>query len=869
MFHKNRKVGVFIGTALLASAAQASLPPVQGAPNSRPIEVHEHAIPSQHEAELPPPVMTPTRIRQDFMMMAAKEIAADCDPQDLASLSGSALTQAIQKSDMGCINDLFQARGNVARNLFQESKMVTVAQAIASESSRYQGDNTTGMEQLILYMRAGYFVQWYHSDEVGDYSNNLKQQAATAITAFMNSALNYLHKRENASVMGEALTLVDSSLNQGVFVYDTIYWLQLLQDKAATEDAYARALNSIFTIYFRGHGYDDFKQKVANDSRVAKALYDFIMKNDAWLNDDRSYLVLNATRELGRFLQYDGTRKAVGGWIGGLMDKYPLASDTVNMWALLAGAVELNDPENCSEYDACNVKQRVKEVVLTIRHDCSPTITVNAQAMSTKELASACETLGMRENIFHDMLNTGKQPVADDFNDKLELVVFKNSGAYGDFGWLLFGIDTNNGGMYLEGTPSDPNNQARFIAYQADYAPGEHQVWNLEHEYVHYLDGRFDLYGDFNTGMQVPTVWWTEGLAEYVSKLKDNPGAEDVARREKVALSKILRNTYDDGVDRIYRWGYWSARYMLEQRPSDTTQILSWFRAGDYESFEAWLNSTGQRYDEHFANWLAAVLEGNDDGGDDGDDDGDDGGDDGDDDGGDDGGDDGSDDPRALEPGKPKSLTAGAGSQAYYFMFAPHGTDLLHLLTRGDNGDVSVYVKHDGWPTTTDYDQKSTSGNADNSIQVSSPEGGTYYHVLLTSTAGYSDLCVTVGLNDAPTDCGDTGGGDDGGDSSEGPELLSGKPRSNLESTHGEYYWFFVPAGTRAFELNTWGGRGDVDLYVRNAGWPDASTYDDLSARRSNNERIVVRNPNVGTYYHVWLKTDGGYSGVNLQLTLR
>ena len=78
--------------------------------------------------------------------------------------------------------------------------------------------------------------------------------------------------------------------------------------------------------------------------------------------------------------------------------------------------------------------------------------------------------------------------------------------------------------MYLEGDPSNPDNQANFVAYEASYANADHYVWNLEHEYVHYLDGRFNLYGDFNA----PTadiVWWSEGVAEYVSLLEDNSAA--------------------------------------------------------------------------------------------------------------------------------------------------------------------------------------------------------------------------------------------------------------------------------------------------------------------------------------------------------
>ncbi|TMP65109.1 collagenase, partial [Pseudoalteromonas sp. S1609] len=89
---------------------------------------------------------------------------------------------------------------------------------------------------------------------------------------------------------------------------------------------------------------------------------------------------------------------------------------------------------------------------------------------------------------------------------------------YGKYAGVNFGFNTNNGGMYLEGDPSVVGNQANFIAYEANYANAEHFVWNLEHEYVHYLDGRFDLYGDFNSPTE-DVVWWSEGVAEYIANL--------------------------------------------------------------------------------------------------------------------------------------------------------------------------------------------------------------------------------------------------------------------------------------------------------------------------------------------------------------
>src|SRR5690625_7201199 len=95
------------------------------------------------------------------------------------------------------------------------------------------------------------------------------------------------------------------------------------------------------------------------------------------------------------------------------------------------------------------------------------------------------------------------------------MLTFHSSSDYETYAGTLFGIDTNNGGMYLEGDPSVPGNQARFIAYEAEWLRPEFDVWNLTHEYIHYLDGRYIWYGMFQDyPLDAPNsgVWCVEGF---------------------------------------------------------------------------------------------------------------------------------------------------------------------------------------------------------------------------------------------------------------------------------------------------------------------------------------------------------------------
>ncbi|KGK68052.1 collagenase, partial [Vibrio vulnificus] len=127
-----------------------------------------------------------------------------------------------------------------------------------------------------------------------------------------------------------------------------------------------------------------------------------------------------------------------------------------------------------------------------------------------------CRKLNDKEVDFHTVAKTNQQPVPDDNSDKVDVIVFKTKDDYSTYSSFLFGNTTNNGGQFLERDPSQANNVPRFVAYQNGW-DDDFSILNLEHEYVHYLDGRFNQYGDFHTTMREGhIVWWLEGFAEYM-----------------------------------------------------------------------------------------------------------------------------------------------------------------------------------------------------------------------------------------------------------------------------------------------------------------------------------------------------------------
>lgn len=254
---------------------------------------------------------------------------------------------------------------------------------------------------------------------------------------------------------------------------------------------------------------------------------------------------------------------------------------------------------------------KLESRILPIVHTCSPTLRIRAQDITAAQLAATCASLANQDAYFHSVVKDSG-PVADDYNTTLEVDVFNSSADYKAYAGRIYGIDTNNGGMYLEGDPSKAGNQPRFICYErTDVSPGW-QIWNLNHEYTHYLDGRFDLYGDFSASQTTPTVWWGEGIAEYISySYRGVPYTNALAEAGKhtYSLRTLFDTTYaNSDVNRTYNWGYLAARYMVERHPADAATVLGHYRTGNWTAARAFLTSLD--YESDWNTWLTGVAAG-------------------------------------------------------------------------------------------------------------------------------------------------------------------------------------------------------------------------------------------------------------------
>ncbi|MGY0651649.1 S8 family peptidase [Luteimonas sp. A537] len=216
------------------------------------------------------------------------------------------------------------------------------------------------------------------------------------------------------------------------------------------------------------------------------------------------------------------------------------------------------------------------------------------------------------------------------------------------------------------------------------------------------------------------------------------------------------------------------------------------------------------------------------------------------------GGDPGGPGDNELANGTPVTgISGGSGSTQYWTITVPAGATNLNIATSGGSGDLDLYVRRGSQPTTSTYDCRPyRSGNAE-SCSFAAPQAGTY-HVMLRGYSAFSGVTLSGSYS--------TGGGGGGGS-----QLQNGVPVTGLSGAANSErrYTIQVPAGRSQLRVQTSGGSGDVDLYVRQGSAPTTSTYSCRPYRAGNAETCTFNSPAAGTW-HVLVRGYSAYSGVSV-----
>lgn len=658
---------------------------------------------------------------ETYSLMELTDPKSCPDYNNFASLSGEALFNFIRKTSGKCIGLLYSPNDSVSLNAYQSSKVIDIAKRAAQIAQTYDSSTGHDMYNLFYYLRGSFYVEYYNHQLT--YQDNKTYQAMLPLLeAYSRNPYISEVTEEQGKTLSEFFTTWNSSKHFLESVYVVTRYLNEFSSEHLKSWAHRNALTSALTLLHRASWNITYTKSAEQHIALRQALLK-VANSEYIHNSEYGYESTDSIREYARFLEYqrywklsDELKNEINNGLTDFMTHFDKYS---NPWTIAAEQLNTYNLGECEKFNICDSKKSTENHVLSIHYSCNDAIKIRAQNMTQSELQQSCDLLAAEETLFHKILKTGNQSVNDDFNTNLEVNIFDSAEEYRNYAGTLFGIKTDNGGIYLEGDPSVEGNQARFITYEATWRD-DILVWNLRHEYIHYLDGRFNMYGPFN---YFPTntskyVWWAEGLAEYISHQNLNEDAIQLARQRSFRLSEVLNNNYSSGEERIYRWGYLAVRFLFEEVPEMVDQLMEYSRAGDVTGWLNYINtSIGFSLDQRWYDWLLTVQ---------------------------------SDVtplrgftpvpsfvPDSCKYQKPYEYglvnngdtvcVKSRDGRAYYYFYVNDDVVSIDIITDHSEGNVDLYYSPYTWADENNFSEKSTHTGNQESLKINNPRTGWQY----------------------------------------------------------------------------------------------------------------------------------------------
>ncbi|WIH23269.1 M9 family metallopeptidase [Photobacterium damselae] len=762
-----------------------------------------------------------------FILSSSASVAAtNCDIAQLAHVPDKA--SVIEHADNVCMQTWFHPDKASINSVFSEEQMVLIANALNTKIAAYQGDEASATEIYYLseYVRAAYYVNYYNSTVIAPYSHALNLRFTTAINRFLQSPYALTASQHNMNALGSLTSLVDSVRVLPENLPTLMTLLSTLNKDNAENSTYVEALNNIFRALNGSSSDKGVQDYLSHHLEVLDQLHQFIISNDWALKTHAAVVVSNAARELSRLLkiQDPAIKNKILTIQEDLLARYPLGGENDSIWVGIAEMVGYYAPDKQQQLGLSDAKLRLEQHILPMTFRCEGPATVRAQKMTQEQAIEVCAALNQKEQDFHSLITSASNPVNDDLNDHVEVIVFDSSYDYTVYSNFLFGNTTNNGGQYLEGNPSDLHNIARFVAYRNTSADG-YSVWNLEHEYVHYLDGRYNQYGDFNYNLQHGfVVWWLEGFAEYMHYGNSYTDAIALGQERTYSLSEVLATTYSHDTNRIYRWGYLAVRFLFDNAPDQVEQLLQLSRQGHYTQWAALVQKLGLQYNEEFATWLTTLKA-----------------------------------PTTpttpshsnksvitLTAETPVELSGAKYSEQLFAITVPkHVTEFSVSLSGGDYGDAELYASFNQVAHYYNYQITDARSGNNERIRFATDEQGFVkpgvYYFSVAGRSAYEHVVLNTEMKTAES----TQTAYQADDLS--PITLQADTHTNITVNKERYMVYFVPKGHH--NVRVWvtpkdqkqDNQGNVDLYFGKKTWPVLEQYDLVSQRSDSYEYLETK----------------------------
>ncbi|MFF0742222.1 collagenase [Streptomyces sp. NPDC004111] len=504
----------------------------------------------------------------------------------------------------GCLRDLIWTWDARLVPVMSDAHVQAVARRAETLAASHDGRNTSHLLEMFTYLHAVAYHD-FSRDEIDITDAPTVDAMRRAIAAFGTAARTFDVTGANAETLREALIAGSApGLRQ--------HQLGLVQKVLATMDpahtathkdrGWAGAALSALSLNYLGvyPGNQDaaFRAAVSADPAYRAAFKAFAGYTHL-KGTGNEWVVRDALSEYGRFGEIPALKDGVVADLGTLLTTAKQNfGEGSQPWAKVA--TWLNYFGACKQYGICkeDIEKRIFPYTYTYDNGAIKVRTGLSRA-TVDQLYYASKQVKAQ---FHRVIGT-TEPLAGDTNTTLNIVLYASRADYETYHPLLTGMDTNNGGIYIE-------RGATFYTYQRR-VPQDSSLTLEElfrHEYTHYLNGRFAVHGSFGEGpwyQNDRTTAMDEGTGEFFDGATRDDGiavrqslVEDIINDTsgggpRMSVNQLLHATYDGDGFRFYSYAGTFFEYLWRDHPGKLQEMYRYLRANDVAAYDAWRNQQG------------------------------------------------------------------------------------------------------------------------------------------------------------------------------------------------------------------------------------------------------------------------------------
>lgn len=505
----------------------------------------------------------------------------------------------------GCLRTLIWTWDRRLAPVMSDAHVQAVSARVTRLAAAHDGRNGSNLLELLTYLHAVAYQDFSH-DEIDVTDAPTVDAMRRAVDAFGTAPRTFDVTRTNAESLREALYAASAPglrQHQLPLIKRVLATMDAAHPDTAKDASWAgsalAALSVSYLGVYPGNRDTAFHAAVKGDAAYRAAFKAFGAyahlkgTNNAWVARD-------ALLEYGRFGQIDGLNGEIVTGLGGLVD---VTSRTFGEgsapWAKVA--TWLNEYDACAPYRVCRADIERRLFPQTYTYDKGGMKVRTALDRATvDQLYYASKQVKAQ---FHRVVGTEK-PLAGDPNTTLTTVLYASRADYENYHPLLTGMDTNNGGVYIE-------RGATFYTYQRR-VPQDSSLTLEElfrHEYTHYLNGRWAVPGFFGEGpwyQNDRTTAMDEGTAEFFDGATRDDGvkvrkslvkgiiADTANGGPRMTVDQILHATYDGDGFRFYDYAGTFFEFLWAERPALLKEMYRTLRADDPAGFDAWRDRLGR-----------------------------------------------------------------------------------------------------------------------------------------------------------------------------------------------------------------------------------------------------------------------------------